>query len=177
LSIVFEHTLLADAAALPTVRRGVTDALQRHGVNSDELRADVSLALTEALTNAILHAYPDDDTVCTIAVTVEQTAKTIVISVTDTGVGVSEPSGTRGLGLGLRLIQQLTTTWSVSSTPTTGTTITMRFPIPGTSPRHRRGPRRADDSRRPRRTAAAGAASSDDQAAAVPPHDRQPVSR
>jgi anti-sigma regulatory factor (Ser/Thr protein kinase) len=127
LSIIFEHTLLADAAAVPTVRRGVTDALQRHGVDSDELRADVALALSETVTNAILHAYPDEDTVCTVAVTIEQTAETIIVSVKDTGVGVSEPSEAPGLGLGLRLIQQLTTAWSVASTPTAGTTITMRF--------------------------------------------------
>ena len=49
----------ATPAAVPGVRRAVVDFAELHGVG---VAPDVALAVSEAITNAVLHAYRDEST-------------------------------------------------------------------------------------------------------------------
>jgi anti-sigma regulatory factor (Ser/Thr protein kinase) len=72
--------------------RGIVDALGW----SEERRTDVSIAVTEACTNAVLHAYPDG-------------GGELVVTVRDHGRGISPrvPSPVAGLGLGMPLMMAI----------------------------------------------------------------------
>ena len=81
--------------------RGVIDALGW----SDEARTDISIAVTEACTNAVLHAYPDGhDGEYEVHAWVEPDA--LVVAVRDRGRGIvpTVTSPAAGLGLGLPLM-------------------------------------------------------------------------
>lgn len=86
----------------------------------------VSLAVTEAIANVVLHAYPTSER--QVTVTAESVGEELVIVVTDHGVGGYhfQSSTTAGLGLGLALIRELCTSATIAPT-NEGTSVTMRF--------------------------------------------------
>jgi anti-sigma regulatory factor (Ser/Thr protein kinase) len=86
----------------------------------------IALVLSEALTNAVIHAYtdvPPQD----IEVTVEETADAVVITVADSGRGMQPRSDSPGVGLGLPLIASLTQRFNVEERPEGGTRVTLWF--------------------------------------------------
>lgn len=82
--------------------RGILDSLGW----SEESRTDISIAVTEACTNSVLHAYPDgtDDREFEVHAWVEP--ESLVVAVRDHGQGITPrvPSPAAGLGLGLPLM-------------------------------------------------------------------------
>ena len=78
------------------------------GLGLDEhLTADIKLAVTEACTNVVVHAYPDGDGQMDISAEVEGSTLTIVVA--DHGGGLLPRLDSPGLGLGLPLIATLAT--------------------------------------------------------------------
>jgi anti-sigma regulatory factor (Ser/Thr protein kinase) len=69
------------------------------------LSADIQLAVTEACTNVVCHAYPD--THGDVLFEAEATPDEIVIRIADRGCPADHPSAQPGLGLGIRLIDRL----------------------------------------------------------------------
>ena len=99
----------------------------------DEL-ADVKTAVSEAVTNAIVHAYPDR--VGKIALRLRLTdSDRLEIQIKDTGVGIPDveqartPLFTTGneerSGMGFTIMESFMDTLKVRSTPGKGTTVTM----------------------------------------------------
>ena len=107
---VVRHVLgaLADVLGLP---RAVTD--------------DMRLAVTEACTNVVRHAYDDGDG--TIDVVVRPNGDALEVIVADTGRGIGPSPDTAGPGLGLPLIAALTDSLEVERTPSAGSRLIMRF--------------------------------------------------
>ena len=107
---VVRHVLgsLADVLGLP---RAVID--------------DVRLAVTEACTNVVRHAYGAGDG--TIDVVVRPNGDALEVIVADTGRGVGPSLDTAGPGLGLPLIAALTDSLEVERTPSAGSRLIMRF--------------------------------------------------
>jgi two-component sensor histidine kinase len=95
----------------------------------------VGLLLNELISNAYKHAFPDNRTGrVTIAIGADE--EEVILSVTDTGVGIHEdPDSRRPGSLGLRLIsllaQQLKGT--LKRHPVRGTKVEIRFPLLATS--------------------------------------------
>lgn len=114
----------ATARSLPDARRATIDALTQAGVVNDQLLAAIALAVSEAFGNAVLHAYPG--AVGDVDLTIDYDDTDVIITVSDTGVGMNRPTQAPGLGLRLQLIGALTTTRMIDS-GATGTTLTMRF--------------------------------------------------
>lgn len=81
--------------------RGILDSLGW----GDESRTDISIAVTEACTNSVLHAYPDDDD-GEYEVHAWVKPERLVIAVRDRGQGITPrmPSPAAGLGLGVPLM-------------------------------------------------------------------------
>jgi anti-sigma regulatory factor (Ser/Thr protein kinase) len=81
--------------------RGIVDALGW----DEESRTDISIAVTEACTNAVLHAYPDDGE-GEYEVFAWAEPESLVVAVRDRGRGIvpTVTSPAAGLGLGLPLM-------------------------------------------------------------------------
>jgi anti-sigma regulatory factor (Ser/Thr protein kinase) len=90
----------ATPAAVPGVRRAVVDFAELHGVG---VAPDVALAVSEAITNAVLHAYRDGDTGDVRVVACAEPDRLVVV-VRDYGCGMKPNPESPGLGLGLAVI-------------------------------------------------------------------------
>jgi anti-sigma regulatory factor (Ser/Thr protein kinase) len=95
---------------------------------SPERAKDVKLAVSEAVTNAVQHAYRDREPGDVWGIAhIEQGQLRIVIA--DSGIGMTPRTDSPGLGLGLPLISQLADSIQVRSAGD-GTEIHMTFPCP-----------------------------------------------
>jgi anti-sigma regulatory factor (Ser/Thr protein kinase) len=114
----------ATTRSLPAARHATIDALTRVGVVNRQLLAAIALAVSEAVGNAVRHAYPA--AAGDVELTVEYDLGEIIITVIDTGVGITDRSHDPGLGLGLQLMDALTKNCTIDSHGA-GTTITLAF--------------------------------------------------
>jgi anti-sigma regulatory factor (Ser/Thr protein kinase) len=87
---------------------------------------DIRLAVTEACTNVVRHAYAADDGKGIMDVIVRQRADAIEIEVADAGGGARSPD-VKGPGLGLPLIAALADTVEVERNPPAGNRLKMSF--------------------------------------------------
>jgi anti-sigma regulatory factor (Ser/Thr protein kinase) len=97
-----------------------------------EITDDVRLAVTEACTNVVRHAYADGDG--TIDVVVRSTGGELELIVADTGRGAAPSPDTAGPGFGLPLIEALSDSVEVESSANAGSRLTMRFRRPRRTP-------------------------------------------
>ena len=96
---------------------------------------DIRTAVSEAVTNCIVHAYPDTCGIITIRCRVLKD-NTLDIVIKDKGVGIKDvnqamqPMFTTGgfdrSGMGFTIMESFMTTFSVTSIPGKGTTVHMR---------------------------------------------------
>jgi serine/threonine-protein kinase RsbW/stage II sporulation protein AB (anti-sigma F factor) len=93
----------AAPAAVPGIRRAVVDFAELHGVG---IPPDVALAVSEAITNAVLHAYRGSDTGEVRVVACAEPGRLVVV-VRDYGCGMRPNPESPGLGLGLAVIGQV----------------------------------------------------------------------
>jgi anti-sigma regulatory factor (Ser/Thr protein kinase) len=86
----------------------------------------VGLAVTEAVTNVVRHAYPGS--AGSVAVTAGVSLQELVVVVADEGIGVRSFTlrADPGLGVGLPLIRELCSSVRIDPA-STGTTVTMHF--------------------------------------------------
>src|SRR4051812_15904087 len=128
--------LPAEPASVGIARGRVRAFAQEQGVSADDL-VDVALAVTEAVTNAVLHAFVNREpgTVWVAAGTGEDE---LTVTVTDDGRGMQPRADSPGLGLGLPTIGRLAAFVDLREPPGGGTELSMTFATPGV-----RGPARA----------------------------------
>ena len=87
-----------------SVRHAAVEFARGEGVPNPPLE-DLRLAISEAVTNAVIHAFRTQDRPGTITVTVDVTLNELVEAVVrDDGMGMSSRGDSPGLGLGLGLI-------------------------------------------------------------------------
>ncbi len=127
--LLLEVTLPARASAVPDARHRVAEALDDRGVPA-EMAADVALALSEACTNVVKHAYKDRP-VGPMHLSVMQGADELFITVCDEGLGMAPRPDSDGLGLGLPLIVNATRDLEITAGPHgRGTKLRMTFAVP-----------------------------------------------
>jgi anti-sigma regulatory factor (Ser/Thr protein kinase) len=119
-----------DRAALPEAageaRRRITEFAGAHGADR-QLQADIALAVSEAVTNAIVHAYPPGRVgSVSIAADIEQGDLEIVV--TDDGDGF-RPGTSPGLGAGLSIIAETASDFAIRERRPRGTELWMRFDL------------------------------------------------
>lgn len=117
-------TLPARAENVAVVRHalgGLGEALALH----PQTLSDVKLAVTEACTNVVVHAYGDGDGPMEVAASIDGHA--LRVTVRDEGLGIVPRPDSPGLGLGLPLIATLTESLELGKTPDDRTEVTMVF--------------------------------------------------
>ena len=120
-------SLPARPEAVGVVRQalsGVADALDFE----EAILADMKMAVTEACTNVVVHAYEEDDGMLEVEMGAAEDGLTIIVR--DHGAGI-QPRPTRNsppaLGLGLPLIAALSDAFELRGTADTGTEVRMTF--------------------------------------------------
>lgn len=117
--------LPAVVASCPRARHAVRAALAGAAV---EMSA-VDLAVTEAVTNVVVHAYRDRDAADEpgrVRVTLDLDAVGARVAVADDGLGMAPRDDSPGLGLGLSLIANVCDELEIDQRAD-GTTVHMRF--------------------------------------------------
>ena len=103
---------------------GVADGL---AIDASVL-ADAKMAVTEACTNAVVHAYDDGSGHLEVEMLADEQALTVVVR--DRGAGIQprpNRTGSTALGLGLPLIAALSDAFEVRGGPGAGTEVRMTF--------------------------------------------------
>ena len=88
----------------------------------------VRLAVSEAVSNVIVHGYRDASSGA-FTLQVEWEDDELRITVRDEGCGMQPRADSPGAGLGLPLIANLADTFSVTAPPGGGTEVCMTFPL------------------------------------------------
>jgi serine/threonine-protein kinase RsbW len=124
----FAEAWVAVPEAVPAARRAVVDWLR--GVEtSDPPLGEIEVVVSEALTNAVTHAYdgePEGPGEMRVHVAVRRREVEVVVE--DDGRGMVPRADSPGLGLGLPLIAMLSEHLDVESVPGRGTRLSMTFP-------------------------------------------------
>jgi serine/threonine-protein kinase RsbW len=122
--------LPASATSLARVRRALTGAGREVGMAEDRID-DLKIAVSEACTNVVLHAYEDEPGRMRVRAWPERDRLVVVVG--DDGVGILPRAGRRsvGLGLGLRMIATLASDMTIASDPGRGTEVQMSFALAG----------------------------------------------
>ena len=122
----FRLTLPARPENVAVARHMLECVARIHGV-PDDVTEDVRLAVTEACTNVVRHAYDEGEGA--IEVTVRSREESLEVVIADEGRGMGPSPDTQGPGLGLPLISALAQ--SVELRPGTGggSRIAMSFPM------------------------------------------------
>jgi serine/threonine-protein kinase RsbW/stage II sporulation protein AB (anti-sigma F factor) len=103
--LIYERVLPAIPGSVGRIRNELVDSLKWHELAADR-RADIALVVTEAATNAVVHAYLDASPgPLYVAATLGGACLTVWIA--DFGRGMLPRCGSPGLGLGMSLIGRL----------------------------------------------------------------------
>ena len=126
MALRFEASISGTPLGVRTVRHALAVLAQDCGMDADGI-ADVRLAVTEAATNAVIHAYAESEGEIEVMAAARHGELSIVIR--DTGAGLVERPGSPGLGVGLAVIATIVRRLDIVSRPR-GTEIHMAFPCP-----------------------------------------------
>ena len=117
----------ASAESVGELRQAVVDFASEHGVPEQRL-SDIRLAVSEAVTNAVVHAFRGRPQGTVIASVSLSDAEWVEVRVTDDGSGMAPRDDSPGMGLGLPLIRRLADQFEHRRPPdSAGTELWMRF--------------------------------------------------
>jgi anti-sigma regulatory factor (Ser/Thr protein kinase) len=122
-------TVSARADTVAFLRQMVADFLIANGIAEPHV-TDIQLAVSEAATNAIMHAFRAHNEPGTVRVSVTVDDGEIEIVVRDDGSGMAPRDDSPGLGLGLPLIRRVTDGFDHREPLDGGTELWMRFVLP-----------------------------------------------
>lgn len=124
---VVRLTLPARPEGVGVVRQALSGLADAMALDPSIL-ADAKMAVTEACTNVVVHAYQEADGELEVDMYADESAVTVVVR--DRGAGI-KPRPTRqeatALGLGLPLIAALSDAFEVRGSPGQGTEVRMTF--------------------------------------------------
>ena len=125
---LYSEDFPAEPPSVSAIRHTLQDWAREAGVREEVISA-VGLAVSEAATNAVVHAYADHPEGGTVAVEAGIDDDVLWVKVCDQGRGMRPRPDSPGLGLGLPLIAQMTTAFEVHEGDAGGTDVRMRFAL------------------------------------------------
>lgn len=108
------------------VARHVVAAYARWHRAADPL--NIALAVSEAFTNAVVHAYPEPSSAAEVEIVAERLARRLEVRVLDCGRGMP-PGPNRPDGMGIAMIRQLADRVEIEPRREGGTRVVMSFPL------------------------------------------------
>ena len=123
--------LYATAESVGTARRAVADYCTRLGA-ARAITDRVMLSVSEAVTNALVHAYrfADEPGLQRIELEARRCEQSLIVIVRDFGCGMAPRLDSPGLGLGLPLIAASTSSVQIDTPPGGGRTeVSMEFTL------------------------------------------------
>ena len=126
----WEHHAPALAPNVGVMRTGVIEFAARHGA-SRSAQTDIALAVSEALSNAVLHAFVRRPA-GTMSIFAVAAVDALFVRIVDDGCGMHPRTDSPGMGLGLSLITRLSSSLEVRAGPRgAGTELRVSFDAPG----------------------------------------------
>jgi serine/threonine-protein kinase RsbW/stage II sporulation protein AB (anti-sigma F factor) len=126
-AVSYEATFPSSPPGVGAMRREVAAFAKHAGMDEDGV-GSVRLAVSEAATNAVVHAYRERAGELQVYAYVADSE--LVVVVRDTGLGLAPRPDSPGLGLGMPLMASVTSSFRVVSDGV-GTEIHMAFALPG----------------------------------------------
>jgi serine/threonine-protein kinase RsbW len=124
----FSAVYPAEPPSVSTIRHSLADFARGLGVPDDVISA-AGLAVSEATTNAVVHAYADQVDPGQVEVAAGIDEGMLWVTVCDGGRGMPPRPDSPGLGLGLPLIAQMAASFEVHERDGGGTEVRMRFAL------------------------------------------------
>ena len=132
-AIGLDASFVANAPQVAAIRRAVADVATGGGADSETL-VRIGLAVSEAATNAVLHAYRGPGTSGHIHVSASLDCGVLHVCVRDDGVGMSPRTDSPGLGLGLCLMAHESDQLEIGAGADGGTSVSLRFALRAAAP-------------------------------------------
>jgi serine/threonine-protein kinase RsbW len=124
--LLFERIVPAVPESIGRIRRGLDESLTELDLGAGR-RSDIALAVTEGVTNAVLHAYLDARP-GPLYVAAGLSGASLSVTISDCGRGMVPRADSPGLGIGLSLIRRLADELTIGAADAgAGTTVTMLF--------------------------------------------------
>ncbi len=127
--VAFAGEFRAEPASVPAIRQAVVGLARRSGASAERC-AEVAIAVSEAATNAVVHAYIETTEPGTVRVTAAVLNGELRVTIADHGRGMLPRSDSPGLGLGMPLISDLATSFEFGDGDG-GTVLRMSFALDG----------------------------------------------
>jgi serine/threonine-protein kinase RsbW len=124
----FHEAAPAVPESVGRLRRAVAEFARAQGADEDVVAA-LQLAASEALSNAVIHAFVDRPAPGTLTVSAVRDGDAICVVVRDDGSGMRPRADSPGLGIGMPLMTGTTQALKFSELPDGGTEVTMRFAL------------------------------------------------
>jgi serine/threonine-protein kinase RsbW/stage II sporulation protein AB (anti-sigma F factor) len=121
----------AQPSQVPAIRRAVAEVARARGAEQHTV-VQITLAVSEAATNAVLHAYrgPAADRPGDVRVVVRaEDESALIVQVRDHGIGPLPRSDSPGLGLGMSLMAHDADAFEIRPVPEGGTEVVLRFEL------------------------------------------------
>jgi anti-sigma regulatory factor (Ser/Thr protein kinase) len=125
-SSTVDRSYPARPASVPEARKASVQLAAAAGASREPLEA-VALAVSEAMTNAVVHAYRGEPGQIHLTATVA--SGELFVLVADDGCGLRAREDSPGLGHGLRLIALVSDGLEIAKRSTGGTELRMRFEL------------------------------------------------
>lgn len=126
--VPLRRSLPAVPESVPELRGALVDFARRAGA-SDHALNQIQLAVSEAVTNVVLHAYVDSAQRGAVHVDARVEDAKVTVVVADDGRGMLPRLDSPGLGLGLALIAHATDNLDVHDGDPAGTQLRMTFAL------------------------------------------------
>lgn len=124
----FHEVAPAVPASVGQLRNAVAGFARDVGAG-DELVRSMQLAVSEAMSNAVVHAYVDSAAPGTLSVTAFVQDGGFCVVVSDDGAGMRPRPDSPGLGVGLPLMTQMSESLEFRVNDAGGTEVAMRFAL------------------------------------------------
>jgi serine/threonine-protein kinase RsbW len=124
----FHEAAPAVPESVGLLRRAIAEFARSQGADDDVVMA-MQLASSEAMSNAVMHAFVDRPAPGTLTVCAVREGDALCVVVRDDGSGMKPRLDSPGLGIGMPLMTGTTQALKFGESPEGGTEVTMRFAL------------------------------------------------